>query len=641
MAPRFPLAQVAGLRCPVLGVALPRWSILHRASHRTGPNWSISMTQYQSIVEQIETYKRPTRTGKTAILAMFVLGGGFGIGAGFLGVLVSGWLGFYVQIITPVVVGFAAGAAVGLGMVFFGPAGRRWLFSLAAITSGVVGYFALLFFTSRTIDPVDPLGLMGYMLTVPERTFIGLTVPLWLWWTFEGLIAVGVAWFIAFIAWFFDPEPLCGECGEACHERLRFSIAREHTRDALQALADKDYERLKALQSAVRTGARLEAYLYRCLHPTHDAYLSLNAITPGRVEEGEGGAGPDGLELVRFAVVSGAGATLLIRDFPPRTGALATATSAGVEVEEDREELPARSFDAEALTVTDDPPAEALIVTEDPPLEPPEPQTANRGVEIYKPTDQTTTLRVIFVILGGVVAGCVAVFLLHLLSRWIGFYIPVLFPGLIGLAVFLGGIIGEGEGRVERRWVWWSVAVIAGCTSYAAMALFRGPGIDFGDLGNNFRYFALAAGTWEKTFFVLSVPLGAKWVVESAIVVLIAGSFLTGTQGDPYCLECKELCKGRRLFTTTNRLAGNVINSLGDSDYHMMRRVAAAAPDENGELKVEIHHCKDLSHNAYLTLTSVKSKAEGDDAKEEELVRFGVVRGEDVRTLVEAFPEKK
>ena len=256
--------------------------------------------------------------------------------------------------------------------------------------------------------------------------------------------------------------------------------------------------------------------------------------------------------------------------------------------------------------------------------------------------DQTTPLRVICVIVGGVVVGCVAAFLLHLLSRWIGFYIPVLFPGLIGLAVVLGGIAGEWNSRVERWWVWWSVAVIAGCLSYAAIALFRGPGIDFGDLANNFRYFASAAGTWEKTFFVLSVPLWAKWAVESAIVISVAGFFLTSTLGDPYCLKCEELCKSRRLFTTSNLLAGNVINSLGDRDYHMMERVAAAAPDENGELQVEIHYCKDLSHNAYLTLTSVKSKAEGGGTEgEEELVRFGVVRGEGVRALVDAFPEKK
>ncbi len=571
-------------------------------------------------------------------MAILVLGNGIGIGAGFLGALVFGWIDFYIQIITPVVVGFSAGVGVGLGSTFSGPVGRRWLLHMPAMTSGLAGYLAMLFFISRAIDPVDPLGLMGSMLTVPERTFIGFTVPLWLWWTFEGLISAGVA---SFIAWLADREIFCGECGGECVERLRFGIAREHTGDVLRALADKDYERLKALQVPASASTRLRANLYQCSDPTHDAYLTLTNITHKTVGLAEKEDEPVEKELVRLAVVSGAGAAILIRDFPPRTGALATATSAGVEVEEDREELPARSFDAEALTVTDDPPAEALIVTEDPPLEPPEPQTANRGVEIYKPTDQTTTLRVIFVLLGGVVAGCVAAFLLHLLSRWIGFYIPVLFPGLIGLAVFLGGTIGEGESRVERRWVWWSVAVIAGCTSYAAMALFRGPGIDFGDPGNNFRYFASAAGTWEKTFFVLSVPLGAKWVVESAIVISVGGFFLTSTLGDPYCLECKELCKGRRLFTTTNRLAGNVINSLGDSDYHMMRRVAVAAPDGNGELKVEIHHCKDLSHNAYLTLTSVKSKAEGGGAKEEELVRFGVVRGEDVRTLVEAFPEKK
>ena len=303
----------------------------------------------------------------------------------------------------------------------------------------------------------------------------------------------------------------------------------------------------------VSAGTRLRAKLYQCGHSTHDAYLTLTSITRKTVglaeEEGE----PAETDLVRFAVVSGSGAAILKRGSPPRTPGLANTPSASVEVEEDREELPAHPFDAEALTVTDDPP-----------LGPPEPQTANREVEIYKPTDQTPPLSVICVIVGGVVMGCVAAFLLHLLSRWIEFYIPVLLPGLIGWAVAFGGNIGEWESRVERRWVWWSVAVIAGCLSYAAMALFRGPGIDFGDLANNFRYFASTAGTWEKTFFVLSVPLWAKWAVESAIVISVAGFFLTLTLGDPYCLACEEFCKRRRLFTTTNLLAGNVINSLGD-----------------------------------------------------------------------------
>ena len=475
------------------------------------------MTQYQHIIEQIDTYHRPTITRMVPVLAMFVLGGGIGIGAGFLGAIVFGWLDFYIQIITPAVVGFSAGVGIALGSTFFGPVGRRWLLYMPAITSGLAGYLAMLFFISRTLDPVDPLGLMGYMLTAPERTFIGLTVPLWLWWTFEGLIAAGVA---SFIAWASDRELFCGECGGECVERLRLDMAREHTGDVLQALADKDYERLKALQVAASASTRLRANLYQCSDPTHDAYLTLTNITRKTVGLAEEVDGLPENDLVRFAVVSGPGAVILKRDFPPETGALGAGASASVEVEdartelpadpsgnaqsveveEDREELPAHPFEAEALTVTDDPP-----------LGPPEPQTANREVEIYKPTDQTTPLRVICVIVGGVVLGCVAAFLLHLLSRWIGFYIPVLFPGLIGLAVVLGGIAGEWNSRVERWWVWWSVAVIAGCLSYAAMALFRGPGIDFGDLANNFRYFASAAGTWEKTFFVLSVPLWAKW----------------------------------------------------------------------------------------------------------------------------------
>ena len=110
----------------------------------------------------------------------------------------------------------------------------------------------------------------------------------------------------------------------------------------LQALADKDYERLSALQAPVGAGTRLRAKLYQCGHSTHDAYLTLTSITRKTVglaeEEGE----PAETDLARFAMVSGSGAAILKRGSPPRTPGLANTPSASVEVEEDREELPAR-----------------------------------------------------------------------------------------------------------------------------------------------------------------------------------------------------------------------------------------------------------------------------------------------------------
>ena len=620
------------------------------------------MTQYQSIVEQIETYKHPTRTGKAAIPAMFVLGGGFGTGVGFLGVLVFGWLGLYVQVIAPVIIGFAAGVGIGLGLLYFGPVGYRWFFSIAAIASGLVGYFAMLFFIGRTIDPVDPLGLMRSMITVPERTFIGLTVPLWLWWTIEGLIAVGVA---RLIAWFFEPATLCGECGKDCNELLEFSIANEHTRDALHALADKDYERLKALQSAVGMSTRLQANLCQCLHTTHDAYLSLTTITRDTVAERARGTGPVERGLVRLAVVSGAGAALLRRDFPPNagtaptggdvedapSGSVAAAAGGGRDsASSDRDGVPgdlplepsrAQPARLEAAAYRLSASTDEDSVPEVLPLEPPQPQPARLEVAVYQAVDQTTPGRVLLMLLWSTVLGCVAAVLLHLFSMWIGVHIFLLLALLLGVAIFFGAVIGEGDRRVERRWVFWFVSIVAGGISYAVLVLLKGPGIDLASPLQNLEYFASAAGTWERTFFVVSLPLWSKWAVESAILILGMGYICADSLGNPYCYDCHELCKRRTLFTTINQLAGNLINAMADGDYHEVRRVAAADPDDRNELSVEIYYCKDLDHAGYFTLTSVARKEGSKGTKPVELVRFGVIKREGSRALVEAFPQEK
>ena len=205
--------------------------------------WSIFMTQYQSIVEQIETYKRLTRTSKVAVLTSVVLGVGLGIGAGFLGVLVFWWLEFYLHVINPVAIGLLSALGVVLGSRW-GAIGRGWVRLVIGILAGLVGYLAMLFFISRFIDPVDPLGLMWWMLTVNERTFFGLALPLWILWSFEGAIAGGLA---GFLSWSLNHDPICGQCGVRCSKRVLFTTSPGQSQDVIRALADKDYGRLKEL----------------------------------------------------------------------------------------------------------------------------------------------------------------------------------------------------------------------------------------------------------------------------------------------------------------------------------------------------------------------------------------------------------
>ena len=255
-------------------------------------------------------------------------------------------------------------------------------------------------------------------------------------------------------------------------------------------------------------------------------------------------------------------------------------------------------------------------------------------LEVFIPTDQTTPLRVLAMLIGGVVAGSVASLVFYLISRWIGFYIPVVFGALIGFAVFMGIMMGETGARVERKGVFWSVAVAAGCLSYLTLQLVMGRAAD---PGNPVGGLIAEAASWQGLFLGLSIPSLVVWLLDASVLALVAGFFSTTTTGDPYCLECDELCKSRLLFTTSNELSGNVMNALGDEDYLELKHLEVEDPPDRDRLNVQIYYCNDSEHDGYLTLTSVRLKG-SDETEEQELVRYAAVKDGGVAILRLDFP---
>ena len=583
----------------------------------------------------IEVYQpsEKTRTNVGGILGMVLGGAVAAVIAGFLVYLISRWIGFYVQIFSPLVIGFTASVGLLVGSLIGNMReNRTWTWALVAAGTASLGYLSLLFFISHRLDASNPIGMLVVMAGVPENTFLGFSVPLWAWWAFESGIAAAFSILMTlFVREIETFSPSCLDCGRAFKTRLLFVIPGARAEDALQAIADDDYQRIKDLEVNYRDG-ELKVVIDYCSDLSHPAYLTIT----DKIRSNN----PD---LVRLAVMSNEGAAILLDDASSGTeessiASDGTGQTTVVDSTVRAERVSMETQGAQKAQETQGTPLadEAFVPDVSPPI--PEitgvPQRAGLVIEVFRPTDQTTLLRVLAMLIGGVVAGSAASLLVYFISGWIGFYIPVVFGALIGFAVFMGVGMGETGGRVERKGVYWAVAVAAGCLSYLALQFLMGRAADPGDpVGGLIS----EAASWQRLFLGLSIPSLVVWLLDATVLVLVAGYFSTSTLGDPYCLKCEALCKSRPLFATSNELSGNVMNALGDRDYQALKHLEVERPPVRDRLNAQIYYCNDSDHDGYLTLTSVRPKGSS-ETDEEELVRYAVVKDGGGAILRRDFP---
>lgn len=588
----------------------------------------------------IEVYQpsEKTRTNVGGVLGMVLGGAVAAVIAGFLVYLILRWTGFYVQIVSPLVIGFTASVGLLVGSLI-GNVREKRTWALVAAGTASLGYLSLLFFISNGLDASNPIGMLVVMAGVPENTFLGFSVPLWAWWAFESGIAVAFSILMTLsvrevvleVLVGENLSPSCHNCGRAFKTRLLFVIPGARAEDALQAIADDDYQRIKDLEVDTRDG-ELKVVIDYCSDLSHPAYLT---ITDKILSNN-----PD---LVRLAVMSNEGAVILLDDTSSGTqeSSLAsdgTGQTTVVDSTVQAEQVSMGTQGAQKAQEAQGAPLadEAFVPDVSPPI--PEitgvPQRAGLVIEVFRPTDQTTLLRVLTMLIGGVVAGSAASLLVYFISGWTGFYIPVVFGALIGFAVFIGVGMGEIGGRVERKGVYWAVAVAAGCLSYLALQFLMGRAADPGDpVGGLIS----EAASWQRLFLGLSIPSLVVWLLDATVLVLVAGYFSTSTLGDPYCLKCEALCKSRPLFATSNELSGNVMNALGDRDYQALKHLEVERPPVRDRLNAQIYYCNDSDHDGYLTLTSVRPKGNS-ETDEKELVRYAVVKDGGGAILRRDFP---
>ena len=258
----------------------------------------------------IEVYQRPVKTPtNVGGLVGLVLGGAVpGVLAGFLVDLVSGWIGFYVQIISPVVIGLVAGFGLLIGTVF-GEVGRNWTWFLAGAVSGSLGYLSLLFFLAYGLDSSNPLGMLVLISGAWERIWLGFNVPLWSWWVFEAGIAIAVSCLLGCVGYSeaATGKLSCHDCKRAFRTRTLFTIPVARAEDAIHAISDDDCQRIKDLQVDYRDGD-LKVVIDYCSDLSHPAYLTIRDKVPSTNPE-----------LVRLAAISNEGAAILLDYTSPET----------------------------------------------------------------------------------------------------------------------------------------------------------------------------------------------------------------------------------------------------------------------------------------------------------------------------------
>ena len=177
----------------------------------------------------IEVYRpsEKTRTNVGGILGMVLGGAVAAVIAGFLVDLISRWIGFYVQIVSPLVIGFSASVGLLVGSLIGNMReNRTWTWALVAAGTASLGYLSLLFFISHRLDASNPIGMLVVMAGVPENTFLGFSVPLWAWWAFESGIAAAFSILMTlFVREIETFSPSCLDCGRAFKTSITTSVS--------------------------------------------------------------------------------------------------------------------------------------------------------------------------------------------------------------------------------------------------------------------------------------------------------------------------------------------------------------------------------------------------------------------------------
>lgn len=258
-------------------------------------------------------------------------------------------------------------------------------------------------------------------------------------------------------------------------------------------------------------------------------------------------------------------------------------------------------------------------------------------IETYKPSGKFNLIGIpIMLVLGGVL-GIAAAFIIHLIWQATGFYLMLLFPAGIGAAAGFGLRMGIKRGKCRNIAIGMMVGLIIGFLSYISMHYFDSLSYGAIDLMSYLKYMA---NEGYLIFFVIPISgIGAwiTWIIEIGVAIFLTVSIAGWSSAEPYCEDCKQWCKKKMLFTSSNESSKDIITGLYNKEFNRLKDFKNDNFSDRDKLTIELSYCDNCLQKGYLTIKSVTPKGKKDETKENILISDAAVGAGGLDTLLKDF----
>ena len=258
------------------------------------------------------------------------------------------------------------------------------------------------------------------------------------------------------------------------------------------------------------------------------------------------------------------------------------------------------------------------------------------GIETYHPSSKFNPICVPIMLGIGGILGIAAAFVIHLIWQAIGFYLIVIFPGIIGVAAGFGLNFGIKIGKCRNVYMGIMAGLLIGGLSYVSMHYFGSR--SFGDPDLLTYLHAMADEGYSIFFIPISgVFAWITWVIESGTVAFVTVSMAGGFSSEPFCEKCNRWFDGHLSIFASNGSADNVISALYHQDYGRLKELEDPKVGERNRLELKLDYCDHCKGDDYMTVTRVLPKGEKDEKEGEELVSGASISQLGLDTLLRDF----
>lgn len=236
-----------------------------------------------------------------------------------------------------------------------------------------------------------------------------------------------------------------------------------------------------------------------------------------------------------------------------------------------------------------------------------------KSINKYKPSGKMNIVFIPIALLMGSILGIGSAGIFILIWKATHFFLPIIFPALIGLSAGFGLRLGIHIGKIRNTFVAIILGIITGFVSYVATHFFDSLYIEF-SLCELFTYLKLTAegvGYTINDIHITGAGVWAIWGFELLLVVLISTIIPVERAKEPFCEDCDSWTDKKIMFIAIEKNVNEVIGLIHNREYETLKNSLSRINSINNiatDHIIELAYCNSCKRKGFLSVKVFLSK---------------------------------